>query len=110
MAQRFDLKRLEVTGEPVPIAEQVASYTGDKSSPFAQFSVSENGVLAWKVKAADPDKTQLTWFDRSGNRLGTVGESAMYSGPSFSPGEDRLVVSMANPETRMRDLWIMQLP
>ena len=110
MAQRFDIKRLEVTGEPVPVAEQVTSYTGDKSIPFAAFSASENGVLAWKVKAADPDKTQLTWFDRSGKRLGTMGESAMYSGPSFSPGEDRLVVSMANPETRMRDLWIMQMP
>jgi eukaryotic-like serine/threonine-protein kinase len=112
MAQRFDLKRLEVTGEPVPVAEQVASYTGDKSIPFAAFSASENGengVLAWKVKAADSDKTQLTWFDRSGKRLGTIGESAMYSGPSFSPGEDRLAVSIADPETRMRDLWIMQM-
>ncbi|HEY6400775.1 MAG TPA: protein kinase, partial [Blastocatellia bacterium] len=113
MAQRFDLKRLEVTGEPVPVAEQVASYTSDKSIPFAAFSASqngENGVLAWKVKAADPDKTQLTWFDRSGERLGTMGESAMYSGPSFSPGEDRLVVSIADPVTQMRDLWIMRMP
>ncbi|HEY7179846.1 MAG TPA: protein kinase [Blastocatellia bacterium] len=110
MAQRFDLRRLEVMGEPVRVAEQVASYTGDSSIPFAAFSASENGVLAWKVKATDPDKTQLTWFDRSGKRLGTLGESAMYSGPSFSPGEDRLVVSIANPGNRMRDLWIMQLP
>jgi eukaryotic-like serine/threonine-protein kinase len=110
MAQRFDLKLLEVAGEPIPVAEQVASYTGDKSIPFAAFSASENGVLAWKVKAADPDKTQLTWFDRSGKRLGTMSESAMYSGPSFSPGEDRLVVSIADPGTRMRDLWIMQIP
>jgi eukaryotic-like serine/threonine-protein kinase len=110
MAQRFDINRLEVTGEPVPVAEQVANYTGDKSIPFAAFSASENGVLSWKVKAVDPDKTQLTWFDRSGKRLGTIGESAMYSGPSFSPGEDRLAVSIADPGTRMRDLWIMQMP
>ena len=31
MAQRFDLNRLEVSGEPIPVAEQVASYTGDSS-------------------------------------------------------------------------------
>ncbi len=99
MAQRFDLKRFEVTGAPVRIAEQVAG---------SAFSASENGVLVWKVKAADPNKTQLTWFDRSGKRLGTVGDSAMYSGPSFSPGEDRLVVAIADPRTKMRDLWIMQ--
>jgi serine/threonine protein kinase len=99
MAQGFDLKGFEVTGEPVRVAEQVAN---------PAFSASENGVLAWKVQASDPNKTQLTWFDRSGKRLGTVGDSAMYSGPSFSPGEDRLVVAMADPRTGMRDLWIMQ--
>jgi serine/threonine protein kinase len=99
MAQEFDLKRLEVTGEPVRVAEQVADLA---------FSASENGVLVWKVRASDPNKTQLTWFDRSGNRLGKVGEMAMYSNPSFSPGEDRLVVAMSDPKTRMRDLWIMQ--
>jgi eukaryotic-like serine/threonine-protein kinase len=99
MAQAFDLERFEVTGEPVRVTEQVAN---------PAFSASENGVMAWKVKASDPDKTRLTWFDRSGKRLGTVGDSAMYSGPSFSPGEDRLVVAIADPKTKMRDLWIMQ--
>jgi serine/threonine protein kinase len=99
MAQGFDLERFEVTGEPVRVTEQVAN---------PAFSASENGVMAWKVKASDPDKTRLTWFDRSGKRLGTVGDSGMYSGPSFSPGEDRLVVAMADPKTKMRDLWIMQ--
>ena len=103
MAQRFDLTRLEVTGEPIRITDQVAS-----RSNFSTFTASENGVLAWKVRASDPDKTQLTWFDRSGKRLGTVGAPAIYSGPSFSPGEDRLVVAITDPKTRMRDLWIMQ--
>jgi Tol biopolymer transport system component len=32
----------------------------------------------------------------------------MYSNPSFSPGEDRLVVGIAEPRTAMRDLWIVQ--
>jgi len=99
MAQGFDLKRLEVTGDPVRVAEHVAN---------SAFSASENGVLVWKVRANDPDKTQLTWVDRSGKRLGTVAEPAMYSGPALSPREDRLVVAMADPRTKMRDLWIMQ--
>jgi len=108
MAQRFDIKRLEVMGEPFRVAEQVASNAVGKSLPYSVFSASENGVLAWKVQAIEPDKTQLTWFDRSGKRLGTVGDPAMYSGPSFSPSEERLVVSMADPKTNMRDLWVMQ--
>ncbi len=80
MAQAFDLRKLEVTGEPVRITEQVAN---NRNS--AAFSASKNGVLAWKIRASDPDKTQLTWFDRSGERLGTVGASAMHSGPLFRP-------------------------
>jgi serine/threonine protein kinase len=103
MAQRFDLDQFQVMGEPVRIAEQVAG-----GHNFSAFSASENGVLAWKVLASDPGKTQLTWFDRTGKQLVTVGAPAMYSGPSFSPSEDRLVVGIAEPRTSMRDLWIMQ--
>jgi serine/threonine protein kinase len=103
MAQRFDLERFEAAGEQVRIAEQVAG-----ARNFSGFSVSENGVLAWKILASDPDKTQLTWFDRTGKQLGTVGPPAKYSGPSFSPSEDRLVVAIAEPRVEMRDLWIMQ--
>ncbi|MGH9937755.1 MAG: hypothetical protein ACREAM_16030, partial [Blastocatellia bacterium] len=109
MAQRFDLERLEIMGEPVQVTEQTANSTGGLPPlPFAAFSASENGVLVWKVRASEPDKTQLTWFDRSGKRLGTVGDSAAHSGPTFSPGEDRLAVAMADPKTKTRDLWTMQ--
>src|SRR5262249_16669590 len=40
-AQRFDWKRLELTGEPVPVGQQVAIQRG---AAFAAFSVSQNGV------------------------------------------------------------------
>jgi serine/threonine protein kinase len=103
MAQRFDLGRFEVAGDPVRIAEQAPG-----ARNFSAFSASENGVLAWKVMASEPDKTQLTWFDRTGKQLGTVGLPAKYSGPSFSPSEDSLVVAIAEPRTAMRDLWIVQ--
>jgi serine/threonine protein kinase len=103
MAQRFDPERFEVSGEPVRIAEQAS---GGRN--FPAFSTSENGVLAWKVPASDSDKTQLTWFDRTGKQLVTVGAPAMYSNPSFSPGEDHLVVGIAEPRNAMRDLWIVQ--
>jgi Tol biopolymer transport system component len=108
MAQRFDPKRLEVSGEPIRIVDQVASYAYNRSSlPFAAFSASENGVLVWKVQASEPDKTQLAWFGRDGKRLGIVGDPAAYSSPAFSPHEDRLVVALADPKTKLRDLWIL---
>ena len=108
MAQRFDLKRLEVTGEPVPVAEPVEAFAGSLVQlPIATFSASESGVLVWNLPTSPV--TQLTWFDRSGKRLGTVGEPSEYSGPAFSPAEDRLAVARVDPKTKTRDLWIMNL-
>lgn len=104
--QPFDMDKMETTGEPVRITEQLASYTADY--PYPTFSASENGVLAWKVGASEPDRTQLVWFDRTGKRLGVIGDTAAYSGPTFSPNEDRIAVAIVNSETKSRDLWIMQ--
>jgi serine/threonine protein kinase len=53
--------------------------------------------------------SRLVWFDRSGKELGTVGETALYSGPAFSPAEDRVVVSKEDPVAHTRDLWILSL-
>jgi serine/threonine protein kinase len=110
MAQHFNLQRLELEGDPVLIAEQAASYTYyNPEAPFAAFSASENGVLTWKVKTIETPATQLTWFDRAGKRLGTLGETASYSGPALSPDEKRLVVGRWDPRAKSRDLWIMDL-
>jgi serine/threonine protein kinase len=109
MAQPFDLERCEVTGEAVRVAEQVASYRPPSQAPFATFSASENGVLAWKVQASETSETQLTWFDRTGKRLNTIGETANYSGPALSPDEKRLVVARVDPKVKTRDLWIFDL-
>ena len=45
MAQRFDLRRLVLTGEPVPVAERVLPAPTVR---FAPFSVSSSGVLTYR--------------------------------------------------------------
>jgi hypothetical protein len=50
MAQPFDVNRLALTGEPVPVAEQIQT-TG--FPPSAIFSVSEAGVLAYQPAATE---------------------------------------------------------
>src|SRR4029077_19417154 len=65
MAQPFDVTRLQLGGDPLPVpgAEHVGF---NPASPRGMFSVSENGVLAYRTSAiAEPG-----WFDRSGNSLG----------------------------------------
>jgi len=109
MAQRFDLQRLVVAGEPSIVAQGVASYGGGTSPPISAFSASDNGLLVWKMQAGDSPGTELTWFDRSGRRLGTVGGQSGYSGPVLSPDETRLAVARADRGAETRDLWVFNL-
>jgi hypothetical protein len=64
LAQAFDLGRLEVTGEAVPVAEQVASYRN-----MGQFSSSHTGVLVYRSGSAAYSH-KLAWFDRQGKIAG----------------------------------------
>jgi hypothetical protein len=47
MAQRFDNKRMRLSGEPEPIAEGIAAIRLADIAP-AVFSASTNGVLAYR--------------------------------------------------------------
>jgi len=85
MAQPFDEKRFELTGEAVPIAEQVRE---DASIAHAWFSPSTNGMLLYAEGAAK--NRQLVWFDRNGTQTGRVPGEDAYSGVSLSPHGKRL--------------------
>ena len=73
MAQPFDANELKLTGEQVPIAEQVAFNSGLGRGAF---SVSENGVLAFRTGGGQID--QPLWFDRSGKQIGSLGEAGVF--------------------------------
>jgi Tol biopolymer transport system component len=85
MAQAFDERRFEVTGESAPIAEQVAT-----SLTRAYFSVSLNGVLAYRGGSVS---SELTWFDREGHNLGRAGEPGHYQDMGLSKDASRVAYS-----------------
>ena len=85
MAQPFDVERFELTGEAVPIAEQVRE---DSSIARAWFSPSTNGLLLYAEGAAK--NRQLVWFDRNGTQTGAVPGEDAYAGVSLSPGGKKL--------------------
>ena len=100
-AQRFDERRLELTGEPVRMAERVGSYL---DCPF--FSASTNTLVH---RAPDPD-FQLTWFNRHGHQLGCVGHPARFTGLALSPDGNRAVVAKHVPQSTVdQDLWLFDL-
>jgi hypothetical protein len=90
MAYPFDEARLKFRGEgrPIRFAEQVRS-----------FSVSGN-TLAYRGPEI---QAQLTWFDRHGKALGTVGEPAQGGPLSISP-DGRKVILVRGPGVWLLDL------
>jgi Tol biopolymer transport system component/DNA-binding winged helix-turn-helix (wHTH) protein len=110
MAQLFDAKRLELKGDPLPVADEletVAGITGT-GSVGAAFSLSDTGMLAYH-QGRGYGVSELVWLDRTGKRLGIVGDPAIYTNPALSPDEKKLSISRLDPETRTRDIWIFDL-
>jgi hypothetical protein len=68
MAQRLDVERRALTGEPVKLADNVALDAVGRSA----LSVSATGPVAYRT--AESSQRQLTWFDRSGTPRGVLGE------------------------------------
>jgi serine/threonine protein kinase/Tol biopolymer transport system component len=104
MAQPFDAARLKISGEPRPVAEHVA-LNAASDSPYVRFSSSPNGVLVYDPGANGRDR--LTWFDRKGKRLGTVGEPGHNEAPRISPDGKRIVVGETTGS--VRELHLIEL-
>jgi Tol biopolymer transport system component len=103
VAHSFDPEKASLSGDPIPIADQVATV-----GPGGAFSVSQNGVLAYR-RALPPASTELTWYDRNGKKLGTVGEEAVYTSPALSPDGKRLAVARLDSSVGTRDIWVIDL-
>ena len=101
MAQRFDARRLELQGAPVPVAQDVQItwyYTG-------VFSVSGNGVLAYRTAPAS-GTSKLTWFDRQGKTLSTFEPPGTDTSVALSPDGKRGVMK-DSPYGVPGDLWTL---
>jgi Tol biopolymer transport system component len=103
-AQKFDETRLQVTGDPTPIAERV--WFSNEYFGHSSISASRDGTVAFRE--GNPEK-QLTWFDRSGRPLGTVGPARLWDEPALSPDETRVSVDGTSPETNHGTLRAIDL-
>ncbi len=93
VAQRLDLAKPALTGEPVTVADGVG-----------HVSAAATGLLAYR--SGGSVQRQLTWVDRSGTTQGTVGDpDATYLGPRVSPDRRRVVVMRTLQNNQ--DLWLL---
>ena len=104
MAQPFDEQSLQLSGEAVPVAEQVQMNLSDVRAAFA---ASENGVLVFQIGAAVGTGSELWWFDRDGKREAKPqGEPIRGSNPRLSPDGQRIVVMRFDMQAGGTDLWL----
>jgi Tol biopolymer transport system component len=103
----LDVKRLELRGDAVPIAEQVqlGAMAGGANGAF---TVSDTGVLSYQTGSTRA-RSELVWFDRSGKQIGKLGEQGDYGDLELSPDGTRAAVSLLDPASRTRDIWLFDV-
>ena len=87
-AQTFDARTYRTVGGMMPLAQHVGSNTGNEE---ASFSVSEHHLVF--AGSLTVPSSQLTWIDRGGRILGTIGPPGPLASPALSPDESRVAVS-----------------
>jgi serine/threonine protein kinase/Tol biopolymer transport system component len=79
MAQRFDTERLDLVGDAVRVAEEV-----EQTAPGRSFFGVAPGVLAYREPADTAPHVRLTWLDRNGHEIGSLGDAGPYAAVSLS--------------------------
>src|SRR5262249_28775628 len=102
MAQRFDPDRLAVSGEALPLAEDVQFNT---TTGTGAYSVSESGELAFQAGAAVGSR--LVWLDRGRKPHGTLGAAA--SSPERRPAPGGRWASASKSAEGHTDVWLFDV-
>jgi Tol biopolymer transport system component len=105
MAQPFDADTQTVRGEAVPVVERVSSVlTGGRKGVF---TVSGSGLLAYQASGTS-HKQVLSWLDRTGKVLGTLGEPGDFWDVELSPEGTRAAATIVDASGD-RDIWIYDI-
>jgi Tol biopolymer transport system component len=102
LAQPFDPVRLETSGTPITLADQVGpdgAFAG-----LADYSVSSNGSL---LMDTSPQQQRLQWLDRRGSRIGDLGDPAQRFLFALSPDASRVAESIFDPASQTLQVWIL---
>ncbi len=102
MAQPFDPAKLELAGDPVPVADPVGQYANR-----GLFSASANGALAYRSGVGGVNR--LTWFDRQGKVLGYASDLGAYNTLALAPDATRVAAQRTELQTANFDIWLIDL-
>ena len=89
-------------GEARVVAQRVGRYP---STYLSAFSVSTAGTVIYGLGTGAP-MSQLTWYDRSGKQVGTVGDPSVQANPTLSPDNSQVAIDIIDEKTNNVDVWL----
>ncbi len=104
-AHPFDESSARFTGDPVPIIENVQF---NRTNGRAAFVTSSAGHLVYRTGESLSDGATLSWLDRTGKVVGTIGQPGGYTSGAMSPDNRRYVVGDVD-KTGGRDLVMIDI-
>jgi len=99
----FDPEKLETSGSPVPVLQQV-SYSAMFGS--AKLSFSRAGTLVYRSREIDASRVIIQWLGADGRSQPLLDKPGLFVNPRFSPDGERLAV--ANDDTKS-GIWIYDI-
>ncbi len=105
LAQRFDLKRLALIGEPTTILTEIQYQPQIRRALFA---VSDSGLLVAQT-GSGVALSQPVWFDRKGNEVGAVGKPDVYGNVFLAPNGRSVAVDITDMASLNTDVWTHDL-
>jgi serine/threonine protein kinase len=104
-AQPFDAERLELSGDPFIVTDGIAVTPGSNRMAF---SAAGGRMLAYRT-GGPSGLQQLTWFDRTGKTVASLGPANMSAllNPDLSSDETRVVVNRT--VNNAQDIWLVDV-
>ncbi len=98
----FDLARLEVTDNPVPVVEGVVMH---QSNGASNFSISDSGWLAFVPGGVIKSLRTMLWVDPQGTVQPLTVPPANYSNPRVSPDGQQVAIWMPSES----NIWVYDI-
>jgi Tol biopolymer transport system component len=104
-AQRFNLKNFQLEGEPAAILNDLQFSPRIQRATLASI---DSGVLLAQSRSGAA-VSQLTWFDRTGKNLGSIGEQEQIGNASISPDGRWIAMDKTDVSSNNTDLWVSDI-
>ena len=105
LAQKFNARTHELGMDVVPVANDVQYFP---SAALANVTTSGGGIIAFQ-EGRGIIESQLSWVDRSGKLVSTIGRPQDYRTFAVSHDGRRLAVTVRDQQSGNDDIWLYDL-